>query len=44
MSAKYELVKKYYSMKVWSIERVRLAVEKRWITEEEFKMITGEDY
>lgn len=31
-------------MNVWSEERVRNAVVKKWITEEEFKEITGVDY
>ena len=41
-SPKYEMVKKFY--KVWSLDRVRDAVEKGWITEDEFKELTGEDY
>lgn len=40
----FEKVRKYYSIGVWNISRVRAAVEKEWITEEEFKIITGEDY
>lgn len=44
MSAKYEKVKKYYDKGLWTIEMVRNAVVKEWITEEEFKEITGEDY
>lgn len=44
-SPKYEMVKKFYkTYKVWSIDRVRGAVEKGWITEDEFKELTGEDY
>lgn len=50
-SKNYEKVKGYYDMYVqsggtrgWSIEKVRNAVVKGWITEEEFKEITGEDY
>lgn len=43
-SEKFEMVKKYYIMGLWNIERVRNAVVKKWITEEEFKEITGEDY
>jgi hypothetical protein len=30
--------------RLWSIERVRNAVVKEWITAEEFKEITGEQY
>lgn len=43
MSNKYELVKDYYDRGLWSIERVHSAVGK-WITAEEYKQITGEDY
>ena len=42
--SKYELVKKYYDEGLWNIARVRNAVVKGWITEQEFKEITGEDY
>ena len=44
MSEKYEEVKKYYEYKFWTEKQVRNAVKKGWITEEEFKMITGESY
>jgi hypothetical protein len=43
MSKNYEKVKDYYDRGLWSIDRVRTAVGK-WITAEEFKKITGEDY
>lgn len=43
-SPKYEMVKRYYRMKMWSEARVRNAVEKGWITEEEFAEITGKEY
>ena len=43
-SPKFETVKKYYTMGMWDIERVRNAVVKGWITEEEFTEITGEQY
>lgn len=43
-SKKYETVKKYYKTGFWSIERVRNAVVKEWITAEEFQEITGEAY
>lgn len=42
-SKNFEKVKKYYSEKLWDERRVRLAVG-RWITEDEFKEITGKDY
>lgn len=50
MSKHYEQVAYYYHNYVdgkkpaWDIDRVRKAVEKGWITEEEFAEITGEDY
>lgn len=45
----YKVKKYYHSFKVdgtrmWTIEMVRNAVVKNWITEAEFKEITGEDY
>lgn len=44
MSKHYEKVKYYYFSGLWSLKKVRDAVVKGWITEEEFKEITGEDY
>ena len=44
MSRKFKTVKKYYEADLWSIEMVRNAVVKNWITEEEFAEITGEEY
>ena len=38
------MVKQYYKMKLWDETRVRNAVVKGWITKEEFKEITGNDY
>ena len=42
-SKNYEKVKKFYDDGTWNITRVHNAVGK-WITEEEYKEITGEDY
>ena len=42
--SKFELVKTYYDKGLWNIARVKNAVVKNWITEEQFKEITGEDY
>jgi hypothetical protein len=42
-SKNFEKVKKYYDNKLWSKKRVWDAVG-RWITAEEYKEITGEDY
>lgn len=41
---KYETVKRFYQLKVWSIDKVRNAVVKDWITPEQFEEITGEAY
>lgn len=43
MSANYEKVKNYYGKGLWTIDKVRKAVG-RWITEKEFKVITGQSY
>ena len=44
MSKHFKKVKGYFDSGLWSIERVRNAVVKNWITAEEFKMITSEVY
>ncbi|MCD7828892.1 MAG: XkdX family protein [Clostridiales bacterium] len=44
MSAKYSKVKGYYDAGLWSKNQVRNAVIKSWITEDEYREITGEDY
>lgn len=50
MSKKFNTVKKYYNTikpngnRLWSIEMVKNAVVKGWITAEEYKEITGEKY
>ena len=43
MSKNFEKVKYYYDHGNWSIERVHNAVGK-WITPEEYEIITGEKY
>lgn len=43
-SAKYEKVKKYYDSRLWTVKMVYNAVEKGWITSEEYEDITGEEY
>lgn len=43
MSKNYGKVKGYYDAKLWSIGMVRNAVGK-WITEAEYREITGQDY
>lgn len=41
MSARYEQVKLWYDLGLWSEQRVREAVAKNVITPEQFKQITG---
>ena len=41
---KFEKVKYYYEHGLWYITRVKNAVKMKWITAEEFSLITGEDY
>lgn len=43
-SKNYDKVKRYFGMKLWDETRVRNAVAKGWITEEEFVEITGTAY
>lgn len=42
--SKFEQVKGYYDDGLWKEKRVRDAVVKGWISPENFKEITGEDY
>ena len=42
--SKFDRVKKYYDAGLWNTEMVKNAVVKAWITPEEFKTITGNDY
>ena len=44
MRKHFKKVKGYFDSGLWSIERVRNAVVKSWITAEEYKIITGEEY
>jgi len=43
-TSKYQKVKNYYDNGLWSIRKVHDAVEKGWITPEQFEEITGEVY
>ena len=43
MSKNYGKVKGYYDAALWSLGMVRNAVD-RWITAEEYREITGQDY
>jgi len=44
MSRRYELVKQYYDAGLWNKKRIRDAVIKGWVTADEHKQITGEEY
>ena len=44
MSVKFDIVKKYYDFNLWSIEKVKNAVAKEWITASEYQAITGKEY
>lgn len=44
MSSKFERLKNYYQSGFWTKEMLHNAVEKNWITAEEYKSIVGEDY
>ena len=43
-SKRFALVKKYHDRGLWSKARVYKAVECKWITADEYKEITGEQY
>ena len=43
-SKHFAKVKKYYDKDLWSKARVYKAVECKWITADEYKEITGEEY
>lgn len=44
MSKNFNKVKQYYESNVWNISQVKRAVEKKWITEEEYVIITNQIY
>ena len=41
---KYDMIKDYYDRRLWSKQRVYNAVEKGWITAQEYEEITGDVY
>ena len=43
-SEHFEVVKQYYDNHLWNLNRVRLAVTKKWITPDEYEEIVGEKY
>lgn len=44
MSKRYDQIKKYYELGLWTEKRVRDAVLKGIITPEEYAQITGKSY
>lgn len=44
MSQKYNRVKEWYDLERWNKQMVHDAVVRGWITPEEYKLITGDDY
>lgn len=40
----YRVVKRYYNMNLFPLDKVKQAVTVRWITADEYKEITGLDY
>lgn len=44
MSKYFRKVKSYYDAGLWSINRVRDAVVRGWITDAEFELITGKQH
>lgn len=43
-SENFEAIKIFHTYKVWNIKKVRNAVVSKYITADEYKEITGEDY
>lgn len=41
---KFQKVSMFYKYKKWDLEQVKEAVTYGWITAEQFKTITGEEY
>ena len=44
LSGKGQLIARYYELGVWDKARVRNAVKRCWISEEEYELIVGEEY
>jgi uncharacterized XkdX family phage protein len=40
----FNSIKKYYEQERYANEQVKVFVMAKWITEEEYKLITGENY
>ena len=44
MSRNYNKIKKWYDMGIYHEKELKVCVQKKQITAEEYKLITGEDY
>lgn len=40
----YELIKEYFGYDLYTKDQVKVFVEVRWITSEQYKEITGDEY
>lgn len=40
----YRIVERYYNMGLFPLEKVKQSVTVKWITKEEYKEITSQDY
>ena len=40
----YRIVERYYKMGLFPLEKVKQSVTVKWITVDEYKKITGQDY
>ena len=43
-SKNFEKVMEYYKRNLWNLQRVYDAVQKQWITKNEYKEITGKEF
>lgn len=44
MSTWFERIKRFYDRKLWTLEQVKDGVRTNTISEEEYKLITGEEF
>ncbi|MEJ6349020.1 XkdX family protein [Holzapfeliella sp. He02] len=40
----FKAIKGFYDRNLWTVDMVKVAVEKDYLTADEFKTITGQDY
>ena len=43
-TTKFEWIKDFYDEGLWTLDMIRTAVVKKWITAKEFFLITGQEY